>query len=218
MPNSAVLDQGGGASAAAGRPLRHALRACGVGAGPSGRADRAAHRTKNQPQILSSVIRPGRSRVTGAGPPADSHSLALRVPSASDGSPAHEVTGAGSSASGGGASGSGMGATPGTGRLVVEVEAWSSRLPSSQDKPSRPGPRGEGRSSSGALHLHPWGLARSPEGGTTADGMTRPGGVRVEPRLMAPSLGESELLQARLQAVDGDLWAVHLLPICTSQA
>ncbi|GAA4483617.1 hypothetical protein GCM10023191_005440 [Actinoallomurus oryzae] len=28
--------------AAAGRPLRHALRACGVGAGPSGRADRAA--------------------------------------------------------------------------------------------------------------------------------------------------------------------------------
>ena len=32
--------------AAAGRPLRHALRACGVGAGPSGRADRAAYRVK----------------------------------------------------------------------------------------------------------------------------------------------------------------------------
>ncbi|MCW2860917.1 MAG: hypothetical protein JWP48_2625, partial [Actinoallomurus sp.] len=32
--------------AAAGRPLRHALRACGVGAGPSGRADRAAHCTE----------------------------------------------------------------------------------------------------------------------------------------------------------------------------
>jgi hypothetical protein len=34
--------RGGGASAAADRPLRHALQACGVGAGPSGRADRAA--------------------------------------------------------------------------------------------------------------------------------------------------------------------------------
>jgi len=44
-----------GASAAAGRPLRHALRACGVGAGPSGRADRAARRGMRSPQQLHST-------------------------------------------------------------------------------------------------------------------------------------------------------------------
>jgi hypothetical protein len=48
-----------------------------------------------------------------------------------------------------------------------------SRPPSTRGKPSRPGPAGQGRSSSGALHLDPRGLARSPGGGSTADGMTR---------------------------------------------
>jgi hypothetical protein len=43
LPNLAVLDQGcGGAQRRRSRPLRHALQACGVGAGPSGRAGRAA--------------------------------------------------------------------------------------------------------------------------------------------------------------------------------
>jgi hypothetical protein len=44
LPNWAFLDQGDGAPRRRSRPLRHALRACGVGAGPSGRADRAAER------------------------------------------------------------------------------------------------------------------------------------------------------------------------------
>jgi hypothetical protein len=47
LPNLAVLDQGDGAPRRRSRPLRHALRACGVGAGPSGRADRAAQRSED---------------------------------------------------------------------------------------------------------------------------------------------------------------------------
>jgi hypothetical protein len=59
LPNLAVLDQGDGAPRRRSRPLRHALRACGVGAGPYGRADRTAHRTKTPPQIPhSAVVRP----------------------------------------------------------------------------------------------------------------------------------------------------------------
>jgi hypothetical protein len=42
LPNFAVVNQGGGAARRRSRPLRPALRGCGVGAGPSGRADRAA--------------------------------------------------------------------------------------------------------------------------------------------------------------------------------
>jgi hypothetical protein len=38
-------------------------------------------------------------------------------------------------------------------------------------------PRGEGRSVSGVLHLHPWGLARSPQGGTKAEGDAPAGGT-----------------------------------------
>jgi hypothetical protein len=44
----------------------------------------------------------------------------------------------------------------------AETEAWSPS-PSAQDKPSRPSPTGQGRSSSGVLHLDPRGLARSGE-------------------------------------------------------
>jgi hypothetical protein len=84
--------------AAAGRPLRHGLRACGVGAGPSGRADRAAHRTKatvvDAPQLCN------RPRATaardGRGPAGQLSSFAptgrLRR---LDGSPAHQITGCG---------------------------------------------------------------------------------------------------------------------------
>jgi len=42
--------------------------------------------------------------------------------------------------------------------------------PSAQAKPSGPGPEGQDRSSSRALHLDPRRLARSPEGGPTVTG------------------------------------------------
>ena len=48
-----------------------------------------------------------------------------------------------------------------------------------QDRPSRLGPAGEGRSDSGVLHLHPRGQARYPEGGRRREDETPAGGVRV---------------------------------------
>lgn len=47
---------------------------------------------------------------------------------------------------------------------VAEVGACSSRPPSARDKPSGPGPGGQGRSSGGALHLYPAASARFPFG------------------------------------------------------
>jgi len=83
----------------------------------------------------------------------------------------------------------------------VTVEAWSARLPPSQAQPSRPGPGREGRSSSGALHLHGLALARSPEGGTTADGKTRQGEPCREARRTARS-------EARRRAISVPLGVV----------
>lgn len=50
-----------------------------------------------------------------------------------------------------------------------------SRPPSTQAEPSRPGPGRQGRSSGSALHLGALALARSPAGGSTADGMANVG-------------------------------------------
>jgi len=67
LPNLAVLDQGDGAARRRGRPLRHALRACGVGAGPSGRADRAARRTAGISVRLPQRRRPAQHSPHGQG-------------------------------------------------------------------------------------------------------------------------------------------------------
>jgi hypothetical protein len=56
------------------------------------------------------------------------------------------------------------------GSCVAEVVAGSSPSPSAQAKPSRPGRAGQGRSSSGALHLDPPGLLRSPVSEPTVTG------------------------------------------------
>jgi hypothetical protein len=53
-------------------------------------------------------------------------------------------------------------------RRVAEVVTRFTPSPSAQAKPSRRGPTAQGRSSGRALHLAPWGVARSPEGGPTA--------------------------------------------------
>ena len=45
------------------------------------------------------------------------------------------------------------------------------------DKPSRPGPRSQCRSSGGALHIDPEGLACSPHGRVDGDGMIRQAGA-----------------------------------------
>jgi hypothetical protein len=79
--------------AAAGRPLRRALRACGVGAGPSGRVDRAAHRTKNPPRIPSSVTGSGPFIGTAARPLADSLRSPFGSPSAIGRRPAPRADG-----------------------------------------------------------------------------------------------------------------------------
>jgi hypothetical protein len=49
----------------------------------------------------------------------------------------------------------------------LSVSGWGGVHPLAigQDRPSRLGPAGEGRSDSGVLHLHPRGQARYPEGG-----------------------------------------------------
>ena len=66
-----------------------------------------------------------------------------------------------------------------SGKLLV----WLRRVPvhpspSAQAKPSRPSrPTGQGRSSSRALHFHPWGLVRSPGGWADGDGMNRQAGA-----------------------------------------
>jgi len=49
-------------------------------------------------------------------------------------------------------------------------------------KPSRPGPRGQGRSADGVLHIDPVGLARSPIGRVDGDGMIRQAWAHADAR------------------------------------
>ena len=74
LPNFAVLDQAAAAVPPSPRPLRHALRACGVGAGPYGRAGRTARRSTAVAVGALQRHRQARAAAArqGAGPPADS--------------------------------------------------------------------------------------------------------------------------------------------------
>jgi hypothetical protein len=78
-----------------------------------------------------------------------------------------------------GHSGSGMITRPYRHRRL-RVAGVSLILPAIIDpgEPSRPGPTRPGRSSSGALHLDPWGQAASLTGWSTADGMISRTGAR----------------------------------------
>jgi hypothetical protein len=62
---------------------------------------------------------------------------------------------------------------PPAGASGSRMEERPSRPPTTQAEPSRAGPGRQGRSSGGALHLGALALARSPAGGSTADGMTK---------------------------------------------
>jgi hypothetical protein len=70
-----------------------------------------------------------------------------------------------------------------------------------QDRPSRLGPRGEGRSDSGVLHLHPGGQARSPEGGRRREDEP-PKGVRVRANTGRPRAPGRREHQASHAAAD----------------